>query len=151
MIVIVPRLVLVKVHLTVSPASRWKPAVRVPTLPVLFASSQSMLDRSNGGGGSASVEVYVPGSRLSPTICPPSPIEPAASPVKVNEPAEPSGRVCFSTMILPSLVFVNVQVTVSLASTLMEALRVPVSTVLLASLQSRLVSFHPAVVPSVTL
>src|SRR3954462_4143361 len=40
-------------------------------------------------------------------------MEPAASPVKVNWPAAPSGLVCFSTMIVPRLVLVKVQVTVS--------------------------------------
>src|SRR4051812_50145780 len=40
-------------------------------------------------------------------------MEPAASPVKVNWPEAPSGLVCFSTMIVPRLVFVKVQVTVS--------------------------------------
>jgi hypothetical protein len=82
--------------------------------------------------------------------CWPSLSEPVTSPVKVNEPAAPSGRVCFSTMILPSLVFVNVQVTVSLAPTLIDALRVSVSVVLSLSSQSRSVSFQPPTVPSVT-
>src|SRR3954453_4489790 len=40
-------------------------------------------------------------------------MEPAASPVKVNWAAAPSGLVCFSTMIVPRLVLVKVQVTVS--------------------------------------
>src|SRR4051812_50206920 len=40
-------------------------------------------------------------------------MEPAASPVKVNWPEAPSGLVCFSTMIVPRLVLVKVQVTVS--------------------------------------
>src|SRR3954469_11345793 len=43
-------------------------------------------------------------------------MEPAASPVKVNWPAAPSGLVCFSTMIVPRLVLVKVQVTVSPAA-----------------------------------
>src|SRR3954464_11733665 len=40
-------------------------------------------------------------------------MEPAASPVKVNWPAAPSGLVCFPTVSVPRLVFVKVQVTVS--------------------------------------
>ena len=61
MIVIEPRLVLVNVHLTVSPASSLNVAVRSATLTVLgcelWPSSQSMAVRSNGGAGLVSVEV----------------------------------------------------------------------------------------------
>ena len=55
----------------------------------------------------------MPGTRSSTTICSPSLSEPAASPVKVKSPAAPSGEVCFSTMIVPRLVLVKTQVTVS--------------------------------------
>ena len=65
-----------------------------------------------------------PGIRPSTTICSPSPMDPAASPVKTKLPAEPSGSVCFSTMILPRFTFVNVQVTCSLGPTLIVAVRV---------------------------
>ena len=61
MIVIVPRWTFVKTHVTVSPGSSWKVAVRVPTLPVLgvaLASSlQTIAPRSKFGAGSVSVEV----------------------------------------------------------------------------------------------
>ena len=52
---IVPRSVLVKVQVTVSPSSRLMEAVRVPTLPVLLPSSQVRAVRSNAGVGSSSV------------------------------------------------------------------------------------------------
>ncbi len=58
MIVIVPRFTFVNVHFTVSPASRLKVAVRVPTLPVLLESSQTIAPRSKPGMGSDSVTVY---------------------------------------------------------------------------------------------
>ena len=53
-------------------------------------------------------------------ISPLSPIVPAASPVKVNCPAAPSGSVCFSTMIEPRFVFVKTHVTVSPAASEIE-------------------------------
>ena len=57
-------------------------------------------------------------------VCP-SPSVASISPVKLNVCESPSGSVCFSIVIVPSLVFVNVQVTVSPASTLNVAVRVP--------------------------
>src|SRR6188508_2115608 len=139
MIVIDPRLTLTNVHLMVSPAARRKVALRVATSPslLLVGSSQEIEPRSNGGAGSFSVEVYVPGSRLSTTICSPSWRVPAASPVKTKLPAEPSGSVCFSTMILPSLVLVYLQVTCSLAATLIVATPVSALPVESSSLQWR--------------
>ena len=53
-------------------------------------------------------------------------MEPATWPVKAKLPGEPSGSVCLSTMILPSLVLMYVQVTCSLLPTLIVA--TPVST-----------------------
>src|SRR5689334_21809141 len=121
---ILPRFVFVNVHFTVSPGSSLNVAVRVPTLlvlgVVLAPSSQEMLVRSKPGVGSLSIEVYVPGARLFTTIWPPSEMEPAASPVNVKLPAAPSGLVCFSTMILPRLVFVKVHVTTSPADRWIE-------------------------------
>ncbi len=52
------------------------------------------------------------------------------SPVKPKLPVAPSGFVCFSMMILPRFVFVNVQVTSSSGSTLIVAVAVPTSVVL---------------------
>src|SRR2546422_11222964 len=57
-------LVLVKVQVTVSPASALKVAVAVPTLPVLLVSSQLMLVRTQPAG-TVSVEVYWPGATLA--------------------------------------------------------------------------------------
>ena len=58
----------------------------------------------------------------------------AASPVNVNEPAAPSGSVCFSTMMVPvpatCAVLVKVHVTVSSASSSNVAVLVAVSPVL---------------------
>src|SRR5438094_689668 len=56
--------VLVKVQVTVSPASALKVAVAVPTLPVLLVSSQLMLVRAQPAG-TVSVEVYWPGATLA--------------------------------------------------------------------------------------
>ena len=64
--------------------------------------------------------------------------------MKMKSPATSSGLVCFSTMIVPSLVFVYVQVTCSDAETFRLARPVARSTVPLVSLQTRLVSFQPA-------
>ena len=50
---------------------------------------------------------------------------PAAVPVKVKLPAAPSGLVCFSTMIVPRLVLVNVQVIVSPGCRLMAVTGLP--------------------------
>src|SRR5438445_13394373 len=55
---------LVKVQVTVSPASALKVAVAVPTLPVLLVSSQLMLVRAQPAG-TVSVEVYWPGATLA--------------------------------------------------------------------------------------
>src|SRR3989442_1982872 len=57
-------LVLVKVQVTVSPASALKVAVAVPTLPVLLVSSQLMLVRAQPAG-TVSVQGYWPGATLS--------------------------------------------------------------------------------------
>src|SRR6516162_3694208 len=63
-----PIFAFVKVHFTVSPASRWNVAVRVPVLPVEFASLQTMEFRLQPDAA-PSVEVYVPGARSETTIC----------------------------------------------------------------------------------
>ena len=117
MIVIVPRRTFVKTQVTVSPASTLNVAVEVSRLPLLgvalWPSSQTMAPRSHASPGSASVVVYGPGSSPESEIEPPSPTEPARSPLNEKLPAAPLGEVCFSTMIRPSWVFVKVQVTVS--------------------------------------
>ena len=82
-------------------------------------------------------------------IWPPSPIEPAASPVKVKLPAAPSGTVCFSTMIVPRFVLVKVQVTVSPGATLNVAVRAPTEPVELASSQTTDVRSQPSFAASV--
>ena len=78
-----------------------KLAVRVVVFPVEPVLSQTIEVSSDPGVGSASVDVYVPGSRPGTTICPLSPIAPAAVPLNVKLPAAPSGMVCFSTMRVP--------------------------------------------------
>ena len=93
--------VFVKVHFTVSPEATTKVAVRVLVLTVESVSSQTIEVSSDPGVGSASDDVYVPGSRPGTTICPLSPIAPAAVPLNVKLPAAPSGMVCFSTMRVP--------------------------------------------------
>src|SRR5207342_496889 len=50
-----------KTHLTVSPASSWNVAVRVPRFPLDPSSSHS-IDVRNQPSAPASVDVYVPGS-----------------------------------------------------------------------------------------
>src|SRR3990170_3659707 len=99
----------------VPPASSRNVAVRELRLPDEFASLQE-IDVRLHPWASASVEVYVPGARPVTTIWPLSPIEPAASPLKLKLPAALFGLVCFSTRIVPSFVFVKTHVTVSPAS-----------------------------------
>ena len=70
---------------------------------------------------SASVDVYVPGTRSETTIWPPSPIEPATAPLNEKLPDALSGAVCFSTMIVARFVFVKMQVTVSPACSEIDA------------------------------
>src|SRR5687768_625677 len=148
-------LLLVKTHLTVSPGSSLNVAVRVDRFPVLglalLPSLQTMEVRAKRiGDGSASVEVYVPGTRLETVIVPLSAIVPAAVPVKVKLPGAPLGFVCFSTMIVPRLVLVKVQMTFSPGSSAMLAVRVPKLVVPLVSLQVNPVRSQPITVPSVT-
>ena len=95
-----PGFAFVNVHRTVSPASTRNVAVRVPRSPEEFASSHEIKVRLKPSAD-ASVDVYVPGARPPTTIWPLSPIEPAASPLKLKLPAAPFGVVCFSTMIVP--------------------------------------------------
>ena len=66
--------------------------------------------------GTISSEVYVPGWRSFTTICPSSDIKPDASPINSKSSGAPSGSVCFSTIIDPYALFVNVAFTVSPAS-----------------------------------
>src|SRR3970040_169025 len=110
-----PSFAFVKVHFTVSPASSRNVAVRELRLPDEFASLQK-IDVRLHPWASASVEVYVPGARPVTTIWPLSPIEPAASPLKLKLPAALFGLACFSTMIWPSFVLVKVHFNVSPAS-----------------------------------
>ena len=65
---------------------------------------------------------------------------------KVNTTGEPSGSVCFSMMIWPRLVLVQVHFTFSWDATLKVALRDPRSTELLVvgSTHTRVVRSHPA-------
>ena len=91
---------------------------------------------------------YVPGDTLFDDVWP-SPSVASISPVKLNVCESPSGSVCFSIVIVPSLVFVNVQVTVSPASTLNVAVRVPAEPVELASSQTIEVRCQPAAAASV--
>src|SRR3990170_3226679 len=114
-----PSFALVKVHFTVSPASSENVAVRLPRLPVEFASLHE-IEVKLQPSASASVDVYVPGTRFGTTICPLSPIDPAASPLKPKLPAAPFGLVCFSTMITASFSFVKTHVTVSPAASAIE-------------------------------
>ena len=60
-------LVFVKVHVTVSPAATSKLAVRVPTLPVEFESSQ-LTDVSAQPDFAASTEEYVPGATFAEIV-----------------------------------------------------------------------------------
>src|SRR3990172_8273757 len=95
-----PGFAFVNVQRTVSPASTRKVAVRVPRFPDEFASLHEIEVRLKPAVD-ASVDVYVPGASPLTTIWPLSPIEPAASPMKLKLPAAPFGAVCFSTMIVP--------------------------------------------------
>jgi hypothetical protein len=63
--------------------------------------------------GTISSAVYVPGGKLFTTICPPSDIIPDASPINSKPSGAPSGSVCFSTIIEPYCLFVNIAFTVS--------------------------------------
>src|SRR5207247_5300775 len=88
-------LVLVKVQVTVSPASTLKVAVAVPTLPVLLASSQLMLVRAQPAG-TVSVEVYWPGATLAVIVPLLVEIAPEGVPEQVKVPVPPT--ITFLTM-----------------------------------------------------
>ena len=105
--------------------------------------SSKVISTNSQPPGTVSSEVYVPGGRLLTTICPPSVMVPDASPVNVNVWADPSGIVCFSTIIVPLLVFLNVTVTVSPGSSPMLLGSLP-------SLQYESVKSHPAGTVSAT-
>src|SRR5689334_2151792 len=130
---IIPRLVLVKVHVTSSPASRLKVAVRVPVLPVLFASEQLSAVRSQPLLASSN-HAYVPGVKFVRLNVPLLvAIEPVSllGPVKPNVSVPPT--ITFFTVSDARLVLVKVHVTLSPASRLKVAVRVPVLPVLFAS------------------
>jgi len=105
---------LVNVQVTSSPGSTLKVATPVPVSPELSPSSHVISVKSQPDG-TVSVESYCPGATSCVAVWP-SVREPDTSPVKVNDCGSPSGRVCFSMVIEPSLVFVKVQVTVSPAA-----------------------------------
>ncbi len=152
-VLLVPRWVLVNTQVTVSPGSTLKEAVAVAVLPVELASSQVMSVRAQPAG-IVSTELYAPGATGTDAVSP-SPSAPATSPANVNSVGSPSGSVCFSTTMSPSLVLVNTQVTVSPGSTLKVAVAVavlPVDGVTdAASSQATSVSAHPAGTVSVEL
>jgi hypothetical protein len=75
-----PRLVLVKVQVTVSPAATLNVALAFWTLPTLLASSQVTLVRSQPALA-ASVETYCPGATSTEIVPLFSLIEPAGVPV----------------------------------------------------------------------
>ena len=97
----------------VSPASTLNVAARLATLTVLGvaepASSQVRLVRSQPVCA-VSVDTYEPAATLVTVIVPLfALIEPAGLPVKSNVPVPPT--ITFFTIIVPSFVFVNVQLT----------------------------------------
>src|SRR4029079_14251431 len=109
-ITMVPRWVLVNVHVTVSSAATEVAVIGEPSLHVAD-------DRSQPAGMLVSATEQVPGAMkpLSPdwpsdnVRSVPTPLQ---LPSNVNCCGEPSGSACFVTTILPSLVLLNVHVTV---------------------------------------
>src|SRR5262249_15539845 len=136
---------------TVSPGATWKVAVAAALSVVLSASSQDRPVRSHPAFA-ASVTVYVPGRTSRPSVAPSVSEKPppGAEVAKANEAPAPSGRVCCSTTMRPSLLFVKTQRTVSPAAILNVAVAAALSVVLSASSQDRPVRSQPAFAASVT-
>src|SRR5436189_247143 len=104
---------LVKVQVTVSPASALKVAVAVPTLPVLLVSSQLIVVRAQPAGA-VSVEVYWPGATVAVVVQLLVEIVREGVSEEVKVPVPPA--ITFLTLAAARLVSVKVQVTVSPAA-----------------------------------